>query len=207
MGSRGFPTNRNAWHSRALSYFFQITIPLPFLGICSYNFNLVFVYLLSHIDVFWVVKLTSVLFSQNNPCVIQSPYCRSFHVRLVVFLPSKLLIIWVKILQLLVVRACLTWWFWLLISKELEYRNTTNVSQEKHPPIESILAEKVDYSYICSKIPFSDYLEVIDPVQVSGVERLVNLPKHMPNRITVCHFIERIPSSPQAKPYKKMHWG
>ena len=41
----------------------------------------------------------------------------------------------------------------------------------------------MDYSYTCSKIPFSGNPEVIGPVQVRGLERLEDFPKHMPNRI------------------------
>jgi hypothetical protein len=65
--------------------------------------------------------------------------------------------------------------------------------------------EKSDYSYTCSKIPFSGNQELIDPVQVRGVERLEELPKHMPNRITIWKFIERIPFTP-GQTTKKMHW-
>ena len=50
---------------------------------------------------------------------------------------------------------------------------------EKHPRIESISEEIVDYSYTCPKIPFSGNQKVIDPVQVRGLERLEDLPKHM----------------------------
>ena len=57
--------------------------------------------------------------------------------------------------------------------------------QKRSVRIKRILGGKVDYSYTCSKIPFSGNLEVIDPVQVNGVERLENLPKHMPNRIAI----------------------
>jgi hypothetical protein len=58
----------------------------------------------------------------------------------------------------------------------------------------------VDYSYTFPKNPFGSNLEVIDPVQVRSVERLEDLPKYMPHRTTVHHFIERICSSLQAKP-------
>ena len=64
------------------------------------------------------------------------------------------------------------------------------------------MEEKIDYSYTCSKITSSGNQEVIDLVQVRVVERLKDVPKHMPNSITIQHFIERIPSSSQAKPYK-----
>jgi hypothetical protein len=42
----------------------------------------------------------------------------------------------------------------------------------------------------------------LELVQVMGLERLEDFTKHMPKWITVYHFIEWIPSSPQANPYK-----
>jgi hypothetical protein len=92
------------------------------------------------------------------------------------------------------------------------FKNTANVSREKCPRIESISKEKMDYSYVCSKIPFSGNLEVNDLVHLRDVERLEDLPKHIPNGITIWHFIERILSSPQANHtkdalYATRGWG
>ena len=73
MHSPGFPTSRNPWNSSSLTYFFQILC--HFLKKFSYNLKWVFMrlcllilYLLSHIHVFWVVKLASIVLSQNNLC-------------------------------------------------------------------------------------------------------------------------------------------
>ena len=49
--------------------------------------------------------------------------------------------------------------------------------------LKAFQGEEVDYSYICPKITFSSNSGVIDIVQVRGLERLEDFPKHMPNRI------------------------
>ena len=70
--------------------------------------------------------------------------------------------------------------------------------------IESILEEKLNYSYTCSKILFSCNSKVIDLVQVIGLQELEDFAKYIPKRIMSATLLKgSLPSSSQAKPYKR----
>ena len=63
--------------------------------------------------------------------------------------------------------------------------------------LKAFQGEEVDYSYICPKITFSSNSGVIDIVQVRGLERLENFPKHMPNRIMLPTLLKASPFHPR----------